>query len=399
VGLPGWVNSQVIKFPLNEYETATLVANNASYFSPSSLTEKTGVTMQATYTIKGDGPKGTSSTAVWNEYAYVYDRTNHQTVQQMTRRFAFDRKTGQLVNCCGANVDGNSSVQQRGYVGYVFPIGTQKRTYQVFDTTLNQPVPFTYAGTATVHGINTYKFVENIAPRQVSSLSVPGSFVGMSAAKVTLPEYYSIHLIYYVDPETGGLINVDEHQTMALHNPSTGEQALLLFDADLIATPASVANIAAIDSRGLTELHLLQTILPLILGIVGAIALVAGILLARKRRPTMEDELDAMSRKLTATSAERPASPRHALSSENGQSEHTMSEPALPEHAASEHAASGNAASGNAASGNAASGQRADHTAELAGVVPGIDGEAPETTPQHAESAEGPDASGPPSAR
>src|SRR5581483_4742713 len=107
------IANQVIKFPLNEYETATLAASNASYFSAGTLAEKTGVTMQATYTIKGDGPKGSSSTAVWNEYAYVYDLTNHQPVQQMTRTFAFDRKTGQLVNCCGASVNGDTSVQQR----------------------------------------------------------------------------------------------------------------------------------------------------------------------------------------------------------------------------------------------------------------------------------------------
>ena len=105
--LPTWVVGQVVKFPLNEYETATLEASNASYFSPTSLTEKTGVNLEATYTIKGDASAGNSSTAVWNEYSYVYDLTNQQPVQQMTRRFAFDRRTGQLVDCCGASVNGS----------------------------------------------------------------------------------------------------------------------------------------------------------------------------------------------------------------------------------------------------------------------------------------------------
>ncbi len=135
--LPTWVSSQVIKFPLNEFETATLEASNATYFSPSALTEKTGVNLQATYTIKGDGAAGNSSTAVWDEYSYVYDLTNRQPVQQMTRRFAFDRRTAQLIDCCGASVNGNTSVKQQGYVGYVFPIGTKKQTYDVFDTTLS----------------------------------------------------------------------------------------------------------------------------------------------------------------------------------------------------------------------------------------------------------------------
>src|SRR5580693_6288088 len=160
VVLPTWISGQVIKFPLNEYETATLDASNASYFSTTSLTEKTGVSMQATYTIKGNGPAGDSSTAVWNEYSYVYDLTNRQPVQQQTRTLAFNRRTGQLVNCCGASLNGNTSIRQTGLAGYVWPIGTKKQTYQVFDATLNKPMPFVYSGTTTVHGITTYIFEE-----------------------------------------------------------------------------------------------------------------------------------------------------------------------------------------------------------------------------------------------
>lgn len=306
VVLPTWIVAQVVKFPLNEFETASLAASGASYFSATSLTEKTGVNLQATYTIKGDGAAGTSATAVWNEYSYVYDLTNHQPVQQTTRRFAFDRRTGRLTMCCGANVNGDSSIQQRGYVGYVFPFGTKKQTYDVFDTTLNKPVPFRYAGTATVRGIETYKFTEDVAPVQIGTQTIPGSLAGLSAASVTLPEYYEIHLTYYVDPETGALINVQEHQTMTLRDASAGAQALLLFDADLKVTPASLAAIVKLDVNGRNELTLLKLVLPLVLGIAGVIALVAGLILGRRRRPSIEDELTEMSRQY-ATAAAEPA--------------------------------------------------------------------------------------------
>jgi hypothetical protein len=344
--LPTWIGSHVIKFPLNEYETATLKASNASYFSASALAEKTGVSMQATYTIKGDGAAGNSSTAVWNQYSYVYDLTNRQAVQQMTRRFAFDRTTAVLVNCCGANINGDSSVEQRGYLGYVFPIGTRKQTYDVFDPTLNRPVPFTYSGTSSVRGIQTYVFVENVAPVQVGTQVVPGSLVGMSAATVTLPQFYSIHLVYDVDPDTGALINVNEHQTVSLRDPATGAQALLLFDADLIATPATITTVVGLDNTGRNELSLLETTLPLVLGIVGGVALIAGLILGLKARPTIEDELQVLSHKLA------PA----------------------PAH-------------------------RAEQAAELAGIVPGMESEVPEVTAQPPE-AEGPEAAGgPPPAR
>jgi hypothetical protein len=300
VVLPTWIVGQVVKFPVNEYETATLAADNASYFSATSLTEKTGVTMRATYTIKGDGQAGTSSTAVWNEFSYVYDVTNRQPVQAMSRRFAFDRKTAELTMCCGANVNGNASIQQRGLVGYVFPIGTKKQTYQVFDPTLDKPVPFPFAGTATVHGTQGYLFTEDVGPVQVATQAVPGTLVGLTANSVTLPEFYELHLTYYVDPETGALVDVQEHQTVTLRNPATGAQALLLFDANLKATPATVDAIAKLDTSGRNELTLLTVTLPLALGLVGLVTLVAGILLGRGRRPTVDDEPSVMSPEYTS---------------------------------------------------------------------------------------------------
>ena len=191
--MPTWVTGKVLKFPLNEYATVILTDPNATYFSPAKLTELTGVNMEATYTIKGNAAAGSSSTAVWNQFIYVYDQTNKLPFQTMTRTFAFDRRTALLINCCGSNVNGDSSIEQRGYVGYVLPIGTKKQTYDVFDTNLNKPVPFAYAGIGHVDGTQAYKFTENIPPTQNGTQTVPGSLVDQSAASVTLPQYYEAH--------------------------------------------------------------------------------------------------------------------------------------------------------------------------------------------------------------
>jgi hypothetical protein len=295
VVLPTYIVGQVVKFPRNEYQTATLAGTGMSYFSATKVAPVTGVGVRATYTIKGDPSAGSSSTAVWNEFSYVYDTTNNQPVQIMTRRFAFDRKTAELVNCCGASINGNTHIRQSGVVGYVFPMNTQPQTYQVFDTTLNKPVPFTYDGTATVRGIKTYRFVENVPPTRV----------GYSPLSATQPEYYQIHLTYWVDPETGALLNVDENQKVFLEDPATGAQTTVLFSGDLKATPATISQVVKLDSSGRNELALLTTILPIALGIAGALALIAGILLSRKRRPAMEDELGTMSRQVAASSSER----------------------------------------------------------------------------------------------
>ncbi|HEY1622191.1 MAG TPA: DUF3068 domain-containing protein, partial [Streptosporangiaceae bacterium] len=287
VVLPTFIVSQVVKFPLNEFETATLVANNATYFNASTLSERSPVTLQATYTIKGDGPAGTSSTAVWNEFSYVYDITNHSSVQVQSRRMAFDRKTAQLVQCCGESVDGKPAVQT-GVLGYVFPMGAKKQTYDLFDITLGKPVPFVYTGTTTVEGVHANVYTNNVPPTKIGTVSVPGSLVNSTASSVTAPEYYSNHVTYDVDPQTGALIDVNEHEAQVLYNPTTNQPALTLINADLVMTPASVHKVIGLDTSGRNELTLLQLILPIVLGVVGVIALVVGFLMVRQPREDVE---------------------------------------------------------------------------------------------------------------
>jgi hypothetical protein len=112
--LPTVVSGQIVKFPLDENTTATLAGTGVSYFSQVKLTEKTGVSVRATYTIKGDAAAGNSSTAVWNETSSVRDVTNNLPVSSQTRRFAFDRRTAHLVDCCGASVNGDTRIRQTG---------------------------------------------------------------------------------------------------------------------------------------------------------------------------------------------------------------------------------------------------------------------------------------------
>jgi hypothetical protein len=246
--------------------------------------------MRVTDTVKGDGAASTSSTAVWNEFTYLYDVTNAKEFQYSSRRAAFDRRTGQLVDCCGAHVGGNTSIHQSGLSGYVWPIGAQPKTYHVFDTTLKRPMPYTYAGMSAIHGINVYRFVERVSHARAGSQTVPGSLVGSPGqASVTLPEYYTATNTDYVDPRTGAILNVTETQKLTLED-ATGTQRLLLFNGTVAMTPQSVQAAVNLDQSGRNKLALLTVILPIAAGVVGLAALVGGILLAR--RPTGQHRRD-----------------------------------------------------------------------------------------------------------
>jgi Porin PorA len=283
-----YVAGQLVKFPLNTYVKTTLIGKDVSYFSPKLVRPVTGATMQVTDTVKGDGAAGNSSTAVWNEFTYLYDRTNHVVFSYTTRRAAFDRRTAMLVDCCGANIGGNSQIRQTGLSGYVWPIGTQKQTYQVYDTTLLRPMPFRYAGTGTIHGISVYRFVEQVAPTQSGSQKVPGSLLGSSQSLVTLPEYYAATNTYWVDPQTGGVLESNSKTKQYLIDTASGKD-LLLFDGDLVMTPASVNTAVGLDATGRTELAWFELYGPLIAVVVGVVALVAGIVLVRRRGDQPEE--------------------------------------------------------------------------------------------------------------
>jgi len=285
--LPAFIVGQVTKFPTNEFTSSTLVANNAAYFDAASLTEKSPVTVHATYTLKGDAAAGTSSTAVWQEFNSVEDITNGIAVQYQSRTFAFDRKSAQLVPYSGDSVNGKPTAQT-GVVGYVFPIGDKKQTYDVYDSTLGKPVPFAYSGTSTIDGVQAYAYAENVTPTKIGTISVPGSLIGSTASSVAAPEYYSIHVLYYIDPVTGVLIDATEHEVEGLYSPSTNTQALTLFNANLVMTPASVTALVHVDNNGRHELTLLKIILPVVLGVVGLIALIVGFLLSRGPREDVE---------------------------------------------------------------------------------------------------------------
>lgn len=287
--LVGYVSGHVIKYPLNEYLKTQLRGTGMTYFSAPLAREVSGATLLTTSTVKGDAAAGNSSTAVWDEFNYIYDTGNKVPFEYTTRRFAFDRRTAELVNCCGANVNGNSSIRQSGLVGFLWPFGTQQQTYQVFDPVLNKPQPARFAGTSTIDGISVNKYVEQVPQTRAGSQTLPASLVGMTGTgMVTLPEYYTATNTMWVDPVTGAQLNTTQQQMITLQD-STGVQRLVLLDGTLKFTPQSIQTVVNIDNSARSKIQLLTFILPLVGGVVGLILLITGIVLAL-RRPDAQTE-------------------------------------------------------------------------------------------------------------
>jgi Porin PorA len=289
-----WVPGQAVKFPLNEYGVTTLVASNASWFSPQNVTVLSPVTLQITSTVKGNvtaaNSLGSSKYAVWQSFAAVEDTTDHQPVSipAAPDQVAFDRRTGLIVPWKGNAVDGKHQASMSGQA-YTWPLGAKKQTYEVYDTTLLKPVPFHFVRTATTQGIPTYEYVANVPPTQVGTQSLPGSLVGLPAAEVTLPEFYSATETYYVDPVTGAPLSVTRNTSDVLKD-SSGSTRLVLLKGDFKSSAASVTSLVNKDNHYRSEISLATTIVPVVALLLGIILLVIGLVLGLMRPEDEEYE-------------------------------------------------------------------------------------------------------------
>jgi hypothetical protein len=286
-----YVASQIVKFPLDENNVTTLTASNVSYFNTGLLQEMSRVSMTDTSTTQGDVAAGSTHTAVWNNFTYLYDDTNRLTYSYSLRRLAFDRRSGELVNCCGAAIDGKRA--HMSGLGYVWPLNARKQTYQIFDSTLMKPEPATFAGTATIGGLSTYKYIESVSPTQFATQTLPGSLVGLAAEQtVQLGEYYAGTTTEWVDPITGAPVQVSLSKHLYLAG-SSGKAVLNLLNAHFMSTPAAVAAIVSTAKSYDAKISVISLVIPATGGLAGAIILLIGIILGRQpRRYEYADEAE-----------------------------------------------------------------------------------------------------------
>ena len=268
---------RLIAAPADLYQTDTLLAADASYFDEGSLTTRHGVTLTYTLTIRGDPGASTSTTAVWDSFAALADRQHGVQVNSTYQRAVFNRRTGQLLDCCGAAVNDDTRVRQAG-IGLFWPIGVRKATYQVFDVNAESAWPATYRGTAYVQGILTYRFAQHIPPTLVAQMAgVPWSLLGLHgrAGNVVADRYYQADNTFWVDPRTGVIINIEQRIRSVLRGPK-GQGQLMVADADLKMSASSQRQLAVLASKNAASISTLLQTGPLFCGIGGLVLILAA---------------------------------------------------------------------------------------------------------------------------
>ncbi len=288
----------VAKAPLSPGENTNGVTQTdqsgvaAKLFDPATLTERTDVPLKVTRFTRGDVPASqteeakSQDLAVYDTFQRVEDNAG-VVVLADTARFAFNRVTSEMVNCCGANLDGEN-VDMSGIVPLKFPMFTQQQTYPYFDSSLNESVDAVFQGAEEVEGLPTYKFLVTVEPTQTGTIEVPGDLVGSPLPNFVAPRYYSNILTLWVEPTTGAIIKGTSDQLQTLRGPD-GTDKVTILDAVIGTDPAQVTK-GVDEIRPLSSLiGLLNTTAPLVGAILGIILLVVGILLlatGRQQRGT-----------------------------------------------------------------------------------------------------------------
>jgi hypothetical protein len=295
-----YVAHQVVAAPMNVYETTTLQADNATYLDVPHWTIRKGATVTAKNTTRGDVHASDGKIAVWDSFTSIEDPSLNARVEIQAQRAVFNRRTGELQNGRGASVGNDSNVKQSG-VGLYWPIPTKKQTYPYFDTTTKRTWPMVYQGEEKIHGVTTYRFVQQVPPTVTDSIKpgVPAALFGLNKAEVSrFPGYdkvnnlvpvdraYSATTTVWVDPRTGAPISQEQkvRQTM---RTTDGVDRLVIADLDLKMTDASQKKLADKSQTGATEIAAAKTYIPFYGGALGLILIIVGALIALsgRRRP------------------------------------------------------------------------------------------------------------------
>ena len=295
-----YVAHRVVAAPLDLYTRSTLRADGATYLDAAKMQIQKGATVTATNTNRGDVRAGDNDVAVWDSFTSVEDMTTGTKIETQTQRTVFDRRTGELQSGRGAQVDGDGSVKQTG-IGLFWPIGTERKSYPYYDTTTKRTWPMNFAGEDHTQGIKTYRFTQSVPPTVTESIKpgIPAALLGLPKAQVVkLPGYdkkndavavdrvYQAETTAWVDPRTGGQVNVQRHVTTTLRT-SDGVDRLTVGDLDLKMTPDSVKRLVDKSESNAGLISVVETYVPYGGVVAGVVLLLLGIALAAsgRRRP------------------------------------------------------------------------------------------------------------------
>jgi hypothetical protein len=276
---------QLAVAPIDQNSESILIGPDATVFDIGSLSEiDTDLTTSARTVgdIEASEEAG-DDVRVWVNTSSTTD-SDGVVRSRSVDRVAFDAHTGEAVNCCDEfyeTVEGEQTpVEHQGLV-FKFPFGTEKTTYDWWDSTLLEAVPIEYTGTEEVAGYETYVFEHTIEPTVTGTIEVPADVLGEEGEdSLEADRVYSNVRTLWVEPNTGVVLKRTEQQDNYLEYD--GERRVTTTEVTTGYTEETTQDFAD-EYGGLGRLlNLANVTLPIVFVVLGLVLVVGGVLLYRR---------------------------------------------------------------------------------------------------------------------
>ncbi|MEV0967474.1 DUF3068 domain-containing protein [Microtetraspora glauca] len=290
VVVPTYVLESLAVAPDDYYSVTRLRAVDATALDRSSGKTLTGVTVDAVSSLRGDANAATADLVVWDNFTTVQTADGAVTLSYTDRRVAFDKRTGTIVNCCGAYVGDAIGVEQSG-LAFKWPFFAERKDYPFFDTVTSQALPMRYRGQEQVAGLTVYRYEQTVGTRRLGEVPggrLPAAMLGLSGrGDVRAFVHASVERRYWVEPVTGTPVKIEERQRETV-NTADGVPRLVALDADFRSPPEDVDARADQIRASVALLKAARGPAPWALGALAALSLVAGLVAIRSRRPVIQ---------------------------------------------------------------------------------------------------------------
>ncbi|WP_436789855.1 porin PorA family protein [Yinghuangia sp. YIM S10712] len=260
-------------------------------------------------TVKVDKTSG--NTALFSDIRTTSAAGN--LVERTDWKYAVNRKTLQPAT----NPPADWAVIDAQGLTVSWPLGAKKKTYTGWRPETKTTTPLTYTRTENKSGVSTYVYEAHLPPTRITDsqvlASLPPAIPQATLARVAqlgplspaaqqqlaallptlgdpVPLTYTLESTdaFWIHPETGIVIDTQRSQqrVAGVVAPSSGAFLPLLpvSDVSYQQTPKSVKAAADDANDAHDAIMLVGTILPIVVGVVGAV-LIAAVLLIRRRRP------------------------------------------------------------------------------------------------------------------
>lgn len=270
-----------------DIDATTVLTGPGNYFDQQELELSDQVRITATrHTLGNVAESDKNNAAVWDSVNMV-DTPETKKLNDPRKSFSFvqerwvhDRHTNLPRHCCGEEprIDAEAFLK--------FPFNVERRTYSYWDSTLGGAVDVRYTGNAKVNGHEGYRFSAKVPPTKSGTRTVPGVLVDRpSQSQVAADQFYANEELWLVvDQRTGTIIDAGSSLKVTLRAPGSERDAVTLLQAELIFDEATKKQQVEIAEDGGGSLRLVGTTAPLVAGILGLAAAVAGALLVVRGR-------------------------------------------------------------------------------------------------------------------